>query len=331
MQRETKTKTKRSDSVLMSTWLKCWHVAESTLEVIGDWILQSTKPIKNCNNHRHNRKKSGWRQRGTALVMTVLAMQANATIATERMSQFDTDSDTIGVDNRCSGCISHVRDDFVGNLRPSGRVVKGFAGSKTTNVQVGTLRWSWEDELGAKHTFDIPNSYYVPEGRVRLLSPQHWSQTQTKGTERDKCGEYTNGRECILFWGGGNYKLRIPIGKRDNVATFPMASGYKKFKAFCCEAELDESTSELIALPSGFVSDEEDDDEIEASEDSGISTWKSPNDLPKSHHLNGPSSPPSKGKISRKAPTATPQQPKTADMTLPRTTNVNIVLDEEDR
>jgi hypothetical protein len=85
-------------------------------------------------------QKSSLATKGTALAMTVLAMQANATIATERKTQFDADSETIGIDNRCSGCISHVRDNFVGELRRTDRVVKGFAATKSTNVQVGTLR-----------------------------------------------------------------------------------------------------------------------------------------------------------------------------------------------
>ncbi|KAI2497426.1 hypothetical protein MHU86_17084 [Fragilaria crotonensis] len=272
------------------------------------------------------------------MAMTVLAMQANATIATERKTQFDTDSETIGIDNRCSGCISHVKEDFVGKLRPTDRVVKGFAGTRTTNVQVGTLRWSWEDELGKKHTFTIPNSYYVPDGRVRLLSPQHWSQTQTTGPERDKCGEYTNGRECVLFWGGGKYKVRIPLGKNDNVATFTMASGFEKFRAFCCEAELDESTRDVIAMPSGLVSDDEEDDEVETGNDEMLSNaWKHSNETnptPTTHTLDGPSSTPSKGETSKAAtnkPPQTGEQPTTTDMELPRTTNVNIILDEEDR
>ena len=164
---------------MMEAWLRCWHAIESVSEDLGDWILQQTKPARSYHGRayrRVNRKQAGWRPRGTGvnwkqarlrprrttLAMTVLAMQANATIATERRTQFDTDSETIGIDNRCSGCISHVREDFVGELRPSDRVVKGFAGSKTTNVQVGTLRWSWEDEMGRTHTFTIPNSYLYP-------------------------------------------------------------------------------------------------------------------------------------------------------------------------
>ena len=34
-----------------------------------------------------------------------------------------------------------------------------------------------------------------------------------------------------------------------------------------CETELDDTTWEVIAMPSGFVSDDEDDDQMEASHD----------------------------------------------------------------
>jgi hypothetical protein len=300
--------------MLMTAWLTCWRVIETFSDNLGNWILCHTKSTGNKRHahQRNNRKRAGWRPRGTAIAMTVLAMQANATIATERKTQFDTDSETIGIDNRCSGCISHVRDDFVGELRRTDRVVKGFAGTKTTNVQVGTLRWSWEDELGRKHTFTIPNSSYVPDGRVLLLSPQHWSQTQTTGPERDQCGEYTNGRECVLFWGGGKHKMRIPLGKRDNVATFSMASGFDKFRAFCSEAKLNDTTRNVIAMPTGFVSDDEDDDELKASDEAHRNkAWRSQSDSgpkPMLHDLDGPSSTPSKGETPK---ASTKKQPPT--------------------
>jgi hypothetical protein len=176
---------------LSVAWSKTWTAVEGAAGQVGNWILENTRPdpARIARYGRYRRNRPGWRPRGTALAMSVLAMQAHATVATKRQTSFDTDAETIGIDNRCSGCISHLRADFVGELRPSNRVVKGFAGSRTTNAQVGTLRWSWEDEMGRKHTFTIPNSYYVPDGRVRLLSPQHWSQTQTKSSHREQCGE----------------------------------------------------------------------------------------------------------------------------------------------
>jgi hypothetical protein len=71
--------------------------------------------------------------------LPAVAMQANVK-QLERMTPFNTDNQWIGVDNRCSGCISHIKSDFVGRLNPTMRTIKGFAGSRTVNVSIGTLR-----------------------------------------------------------------------------------------------------------------------------------------------------------------------------------------------
>ncbi len=112
------------------------------------------------------------------LCFAAVAMQANGSNTQERRAIFDTDSEPIGVDNRCTGCISHRMEDFVGPLMDSKRSIKGFGGSKTSNVKIGTLAWKWLDNEGKQHKFLIPKSFYVESGNVRLLSPQHWAQTQ---------------------------------------------------------------------------------------------------------------------------------------------------------
>ena len=45
-----------------------------------------------------------------------LACPAKQITTQERIVRFDTDSKPIGVDNRCSVCISHYIDDFIGPL-----------------------------------------------------------------------------------------------------------------------------------------------------------------------------------------------------------------------
>jgi hypothetical protein len=79
---------------------------------------------------------------------------------------FDTDSGLVGIDNRASACMSNQIKDFVGPVCPMNRIVKGFAGSRTTNVQTGTIEWRIEDDNGKVTKHRIPNSYYVPEGGV---------------------------------------------------------------------------------------------------------------------------------------------------------------------
>jgi hypothetical protein len=147
---------------------------------IGDWIERIAASPSQARRRRIHHTMTRHRCTTRVLALSVLAMQANATISTERETRFDTDSELVGINNRCSVCTSHEPSDFDGPLEKSNRVVKGFGGSHTTNINVGTLKWSWEDNQGVVTTFRIPNLYYVPEGKVRLLSPQEqWAQTQT--------------------------------------------------------------------------------------------------------------------------------------------------------
>ena len=60
----------------------------------------------------------------------------------DRIILLDTDSYAIGIDNRASGSFYHVSTDYVGPLRDSNRIVKGFGGSKTSSVKIGTLKWT---------------------------------------------------------------------------------------------------------------------------------------------------------------------------------------------
>ena len=168
-------------------------MAQETLSVsILEWIEASLPAVTTKRHQRvHNATRSLRRAASSvAIAMSVLALQANATIATEHFTALNT----------------------VGPLTNTGKVVKGFGGSRTANVQSGTLKWKWEDDMGVKHTFLIPHSYYVPDGKVRLLSPQHWAQTQaTPRHSLMKCGESTSGKECVLYWDGGQYKRTIEL------------------------------------------------------------------------------------------------------------------------
>ena len=182
----------------------------------------------------------------------------------DNIARFDTDSAKIGIDNRCSACISHCIDDFEGPVRRVNRAIKGFGGERVMEVFQGTIVWKWCDNNDMVHRFKIPNSYYVPEGKVRLLSPQHWARTQVGSSvkEREGTGEKTLAHKTILFWGNGRYQLDVYLGAQDNVATFYLAPGFKKFGLYCQECKIDyDATMDdpLIADATTAVSDDEDD------------------------------------------------------------------------
>jgi hypothetical protein len=94
-----------------------------------------------------------------------VAMKAKGLVQANSVT-FDTNSGPIGVNNWCPGCILHRIEDFKGPMRDSNRSTKGFSGSQTTNIKIGTIVWNWDDEQGRTHKFKIPNSFYVPEGNV---------------------------------------------------------------------------------------------------------------------------------------------------------------------
>ena len=79
---------------------------------------------------------------------------------------FDTDSQVVGIDNRCSACITNIRSDIPGEIVACHRSIRGFGGTKVLNVWMGTIKWDIEDDEGVIHTHIIPNSYYVPQGQV---------------------------------------------------------------------------------------------------------------------------------------------------------------------
>ena len=114
---------------------------------IGIIVLKVYAVILNIETYmKIERKRNCEKRRNTirrkkilmSIACTATAMKAELD---KRLNvvPFDSDSAPVGVDNRCSACISYIPEDFTGDLEDSDRTVKGFAGSKTTGIKVGTL------------------------------------------------------------------------------------------------------------------------------------------------------------------------------------------------
>jgi hypothetical protein len=200
----------------------------------------------------------------SAVCMTTEAMLVQAQSTT---GSFDTDSKHIGIDNRCTACISHDETDFIGGITASNRWIKEFGGSKTTNVKTGTLRWSLKDDDGKAHTFLIPNSYFVQQGGVRLLSPQHWARTQADPVTRGT-GSETTSKQVELFWNGRQFKKTVNLDN-NNVTTMRLPPGYSRFAAFCAEAEIDENLedSQPVCFETTNIVSNDDDDGVDTDDE----------------------------------------------------------------
>jgi hypothetical protein len=119
------------------------------------------------------------------------------------------------------------------NLNPfcSGRV-GGIEGGLQIKGQ-GTLVLDINNDNGRPHWIKIPNSLYLPELKVCLLSPQHWVQEarddypSPNGTRMEN-----NARSCTLIWGQGQFRKTIPFNASTNTPIFYSSLWTSAYRAF---------------------------------------------------------------------------------------------------
>lgn len=162
-----------------------------------------------------------------------MAQQASSNHHSPRAIILDSDSKWIGIDNRASAFLSGDITDFDGPLTNTGIVVRGYGGTRVTGVKKGTAVLWIEDDDGRTHRIRLPNSYYVPGTKDRLLSPQHFAQEMSK-QRKGQASETTDSTKCVLYW--AKYRRTVPLDPTTNVATMRSAPGYSKFTAYCAEA-----------------------------------------------------------------------------------------------
>ena len=177
----------------------------------------------------------------------------------------------------------HKVKEFIGELRDTSKTIKGFAGTRTSNVKVGTLSWTWDNDNGIPHKFVIPKPYDVPQGKVRLLNPQHWAKLQQKssrktGRKPSTLSQTTN-KHVTLMWNQEQHKLMVPQSLVNNVASFHISSGFSNYYAFCSKAGIgDEDESDPIVCE-GVLDYERNDPELPIAPKGDEYQWKEENSI----------------------------------------------------
>ncbi len=70
----------------------------------------------------------------------------------------------------------------------------------------GTLVLDVNDDTGKPHRIKIPNSLYLPELRMCLLSPQHWAQEAGDNYPLLNSTRMENtAHNCVPVWGQGKH------------------------------------------------------------------------------------------------------------------------------
>ena len=80
------------------------------------------------------------------------------------------DTYPIRIDNHSSYCVTNERKDFIKPLLPIKANIKGIGGDVQVRYK-GTVRWTWQDDMGRITTHTIPDTLLMTSSPDRILSP----------------------------------------------------------------------------------------------------------------------------------------------------------------
>ena len=162
------------------------------------------------------------------------------------MVYFDIDTDFVSYDNSANMHICNNKKMFTHycNLTDVQNVATiGGKNSKPTGI--GTIKWSWWDDNGTTHQYELQDVYYFPQSPVNILSVTEFAKflKDEHGTEIDTKALYSR-----LHWDRNKFSNwfnhsdsnlpEMPINSRNGAFAWFM----KRFKCqwndninhFCC-------------------------------------------------------------------------------------------------
>ena len=132
-------------------------------------------------------------------------------------------------------------------------VIKGFGNTETIVQQIGTIAWKVFDDNNIEQIIKVPNSFLIPESKVKLLSPQHWAQ-ETRDIQPNSKGIWctTTYKNITICWNDAMATKTIPIDRQQsNTVIMWRSPGIQKYKA--CLARLDDQTTKNVKYNSKIV------------------------------------------------------------------------------
>ncbi len=163
----------------------------------------------------------------------IVAFAASTTLSYQvPRIRFNTNSFVIGMDIFASITLSNHPDQFEDLKEHDDMEVEGIQGGLSIKG-TGTFKFHIKDNNRGVHLIKIPNSKYVPNLKVCLISPHHWAQEAKdhypvpKGTKMD-----TNNEALTLIWNQQKYQRTISYHPLTNTPSFRTAPALRTYRAF---------------------------------------------------------------------------------------------------
>ena len=129
---------------LDKVWTMMMMYIQYTFDLVYDWVTRMKVPRRRRRIHKSFKKVNNnliYMRRQRCLIVNKSRAKKRKNVSS-RTVLFDSDAKQIGIDNRCSACISHDINDFVGTAVKSNRIIKSFGGQKHMKVYKETIAWS---------------------------------------------------------------------------------------------------------------------------------------------------------------------------------------------
>ncbi len=136
--------------------------------------------------------------------------------STSKLMKFSSEK-ALCIDSGASCCISNDKLDFTTLTTTESSVLHGI----TSGLQiegVDTIKWTLKDDSGHDITIFLPNSLYVPQAPMCLLSPQHMAQN----TNSENDGFLCCGTSSVLTFSG--FRRTILYNSTNNLPIIFFAS-----------------------------------------------------------------------------------------------------------
>ena len=178
----------------------------------------------------HKRKKKNRKCSSSSQVFTtVLNIDDRDSKAGSGFTTFDLDSNTVICDNSANVHICNKKSMFIGEITPDTHSHVATIGGKQNKPRgVGTVRWTWKDDAGQRHSFDIDHVLYFPDSPVNILSVTKFA-AQLKDDEGT--GINTKRLHSEFYWQGSKFRrtIRHPPS---NLPELPINEGWDCFTLF---------------------------------------------------------------------------------------------------
>ncbi len=165
------------------------------------------------------------------------------------------------MDTFASITLGNCLDQFKDLKTHNNMEVEGIQGGLDIKSK-GTFKFHIKDDKGGVHLIKIPNSKYIPDLKVCLLSPHHWAQKAKdhypvpNGTKTD-----TNNKALMLIWNQHTHRSTIPYRPLTNTPSFRTAPALRIYRAFVALFEAAEAQyyqrEHVLQMPGRLHLDEE--------------------------------------------------------------------------